>query len=62
MTIAELKKLTTEELHTTLAQTLARLALLRRKAVEGQLKDVREIREVRQTVARIKTILSTTSV
>jgi ribosomal protein L29 len=58
MKIQDLKKLDAQELTNTLNESLTQLALLRRKSVEGQLKDVREIREVRQTIARIKTILS----
>jgi ribosomal protein L29 len=58
MKIQDLKKLDAQELANTLNESLTQLALLRRKSVEGQLKDVREIREVRQTIARIKTILS----
>jgi ribosomal protein L29 len=58
MKIQDLKKLDATELSTKLTEASTQLALLRRKSVEGQLKDVREIREVRQTIARIKTILS----
>lgn len=60
MKIQDLKKLDASELAKALTDALTQLALLRRKSVEGQLKDVREIREVRQTIARIKTILSAT--
>ncbi len=58
MKTKDLKTLDTTELTEKLTEALTQLALLRRKSVEGQLKDVREIREVRQTIARIKTILS----
>lgn len=60
MKIQDLKKMDTQELATALAEASTKLAHLRRKSVEGQLKDVREIREVRQMIARIKTILSAT--
>ena len=58
MTLAELKKMNADELMVLLAESSNRLALLRRQAIEGQLKDVREIREVRQTIARINTMIS----
>lgn len=58
MKTKDLKTLDTAELTDKLNQSLTQLAVLRRKSVEGQLKDVREIREVRQTIARIKTIIS----
>ena len=59
MTFASLKKKTEKELHDLLAKQRAHLRTLRYKVGEGQLKDVREIRETRKVIAQIMTILNT---
>jgi large subunit ribosomal protein L29 len=58
MKIADLQKLSKDDLVQTLLETEKGLSSMRTKAFEGQLKDVRDIRDSRKTIARIKTILS----
>jgi ribosomal protein L29 len=58
MEMAELKDKTPTELQKLLAENRERLREQRFKAANGQLKDVREIREVRRTIARLLTKLT----
>lgn len=57
MTIKELKPKNSAELTRLLATEREKLRDLRFKVAQGQLKDVREVREARHTVARIMTLL-----
>ena len=61
MTIKELKGKTTAELTRLLSTEREKLRDLRFKVAQGQLKDVREVREARHTVARIMTLLKTST-
>ncbi|PIR73991.1 MAG: 50S ribosomal protein L29 [Candidatus Magasanikbacteria bacterium CG10_big_fil_rev_8_21_14_0_10_47_10] len=58
MDIAELKKTNRGELQNLLAEKRDELRTLRFKASERQLKEVRRIRSVKQTIAQILTVLS----
>ncbi len=58
MDIATLRGKTKIELQELLQETQAELRVLRFKVSENQLKDVRAIREVRQTIAQIQMLLS----
>ena len=58
MDLKELKKKSISDLHRILAQSRDKLRDLRFKDANKQLKDVREIRKLRQTVARIFTLLN----
>lgn len=60
MTIKELKDKNSTELTRLLATEREKLRDLRFKVAQGQLKDVREVREARYTVARIMTLLKST--
>jgi len=60
MTIKELKSKTESELHELLAENRWKLKDLRFKNANGQLKDVREMRETKQNIARILTVLNAT--
>lgn len=57
MNIADIKNKTVEELSEMLSETRHELASLRFRAREGQLKDVRAIREARATIAQLLTLL-----
>ena len=57
MTIKELKPKSKAELTHLLSTEREKLRDLRFKVAQGQLKDVREVREARHTVARIMTLL-----
>lgn len=59
MEIKELKTKTTSELQYLLAQHREKLRELRFKDSNRQLKNIREIRQNRETVARILTVLNT---
>lgn len=61
MTIKELKPKNSAELTRLLATEREKLRDLRFKVAQGQLKDVREVREARHTVARIMTLLKKSS-
>ena len=58
MDIATLRVKTKTELQELLQETQAELRVLRFKVSENQLKDVRAVREARQTIAQIQTLLS----
>jgi len=58
MEFKELKKKKESELHKILAESRDKLRDLRFKDANKQLKDVREIRAVRETIARILTLLN----
>lgn len=58
MTIKELQSKTESELHDLLADNRWKLKDLRFKNANGQLKDVREMRETRQVIARVLTVLN----
>ncbi len=58
MTIQELRAKTSLELTNLLAESRRALVDLRMKVAVGQLKDVREIRETRKTIAQILTIFT----
>jgi ribosomal protein L29 len=58
MELKELKKKDKGDLHRILAESRDKLRDLRFKDANKQLKDVREIRKVRQTIARISTLLN----
>ncbi len=55
----ELKTKTTADLHKLLAQSREKLRELRFKDSNRQLKNIREIRQTRETVAQILTVLNT---
>ncbi len=57
MELKELKKKKISDLHRILAESRDKLRDLRFKDANKQLKNVREIRKLRQTVARILTLL-----
>lgn len=57
MAFKDLEKKTQKELQTLLAQERAKLHGLRTKVSVNQLKDVREVREVRASIAHILTRL-----
>lgn len=61
MTIKELKDKNSTELTRLLSTEREKLRDLRFKVAQGQLKDVREVREARHTVARIMTLLKKSS-
>lgn len=58
MEFKELKKKSESELHKILAEFRDKLRDLRFKDANKQLKNVREIRKVRETIARILTLLN----
>lgn len=58
MEYKELKKKTESELHKALAESRDELRGLRFKDANKQLKNVREIRKVREQIARILTLLN----
>ncbi len=58
MELNDLKQKTTAELTTLLAEARERLRDLRFRVSQDAHKDVREVREVRQAIARILTLLS----
>lgn len=55
MDYSEIKNKSEKELHDLLQEQRAALRALRFKSHDGQLKDVRNIRETRQNIARILT-------
>ncbi|MFA4942963.1 MAG: 50S ribosomal protein L29 [Patescibacteria group bacterium] len=57
MEFKELKSKTEHELHTFLASSREKLRELRFKDSNRQLKNVREIRTIKQTIARVLTLL-----
>ncbi len=59
MDFKELKSKTEHELHTSLAAFREKLRELRFKDSNSQLKNVREIRTVKQAIARVLTLLKT---
>ncbi len=54
---AEIRKLSTEEINKKIAETKEELFNLRMKQATGNLENPSRIRELRKTVARLKTIL-----
>jgi large subunit ribosomal protein L29 len=58
MDLKELKKMTANQLHKLLSESRGKLRDLRFKDASKQLKDVREIRVVRKTIARVLTLLA----
>lgn len=58
MEFKELKNKTKSQLHNLLAEERERLRELRFKDANKQLKDVRQIRKVRETIAQALTILN----
>ena len=58
MEFKELKNKTTSELHKILADSRDKLRDLRFKDANKQLKNVREIRLLRQTISRVLTLLN----
>ena len=54
---AEIRKLTTEEINKKIVETKEELFNLRMKQATGNLENPSRIRELRKTVARLKTIL-----
>lgn len=56
MRYEELKKLSEQDLHKEHAQACARLQTLRFKLGANQVKDVRELRALRKTIAHIQTL------
>ena len=58
MEFKELKKKSESELHRILAESRDKLRDLRFKDANKQLKNVREIRKVREVIARILTLLN----
>ena len=53
----EIRKLSTEEINTKIAESKEELFNLRMKQATGSLENPSRIRELRKTVARLKTIL-----
>ncbi|MFH1427980.1 MAG: 50S ribosomal protein L29 [Patescibacteria group bacterium] len=58
MEFKELKKKTKNELHNILAESRDKLRDLRFKDANKQLKNVREIRKIRETIAQVLTLLN----
>lgn len=58
MDIKELKNKKVSELHNSLAESRDKLRDLRFKDANKQLKDVREIRSIKKTIARILSLLN----
>jgi large subunit ribosomal protein L29 len=58
MEFKELKKKTESELHKLLEQSRDKLRDLRFKDANKQLKNIREIRQIRETIAQILTLLN----
>lgn len=58
MDFKELKKKSESQLHKVLAESRDKLRDLRFKDANKQLKDVREIRKVRTTIAQVLTLLN----
>ena len=58
MNFKELKKKKESDLHKILAESRDKLRDLRFKDANKQLKNIREIRSVRETIARILTLLN----
>ena len=54
---AEIRKLSTEEINKKIAETKEELFNLRMKQATGNLENPGRLRELRKTVARLKTIL-----
>ncbi len=59
MELKELKKKNKGELHKILSETREKLRDLRFKDANKQLKDIRQIRGVRRTIAQVLTLLNT---
>ncbi len=59
MEIKEIKNLNITELHKMLAEKRSELMNLRFKDANKQLKNVREIRSIKKTIAQVQTILKT---
>ncbi len=57
MKTAEIRLLSTEELHTKLADARQELMNLRFQLVTGQLADTSRLRKIRREIARFETIL-----
>ena len=53
----EIRKLSTEEINKKIAESKEELYILRMKQATGSLENPSRIRELRKTVARLKTIL-----
>lgn len=62
MTIQEIRQLSEEELKKFLQELREKKRELRFKSARREIKNVREIRENKKTVARIMTILRTTKI
>jgi ribosomal protein L29 len=62
MDYRELKKKSVKDLHKILAEERNKLRELRFKDANKQLKDVREIRKIRTTIAQVLTLLNTETV
>jgi ribosomal protein L29 len=58
MELKDMKTATPEALQKALREAEARLRTLRTQLSANQLKNVREVRKVRQTIARLKTTLA----
>lgn len=58
MKFATIQKKSEKELHDLLEEKRAHLRTLRYKVGEGQLKDVREIRETKKIIAQVLTVLN----
>lgn len=61
MKLRELREKSVDELRSILIETRNSLVSLRMKAAASQLKDVRDIREAKKTIARILTLLRASS-
>ncbi|MBI4250155.1 50S ribosomal protein L29 [Candidatus Uhrbacteria bacterium] len=59
MKLRELREKSADELRSILQESRQSLVSLRMKAAASQLKDVRDIRETKKTIARILTLLRT---
>lgn len=57
MTIKELRQLTETELQKLLAESREKVREMRFRAARRELKNVREVREAKQTIARVLTLL-----
>lgn len=62
MDIQELKQLPESELQKLLQETREKLRELRFKSARRELKNVREVRESKRTIAKIMTLLRTTKI
>jgi len=58
MKMKELQEKTIQELHQQLAASRDAVRMMRFKVASQELKDVRELREARKTIARVMTLLA----